>query len=75
MKTKFEADKKYGKWTALCLTTPPLNVKPKNKYWLCQCECGNICKVRGDTLRRGKSTQCRNCAWDNLKRGEKRGTF
>ena len=75
MKTKLEAGKKYGRWKILSKTVAPPNTKHHAQYWLCQCECGNICKIRGDTFRRGQSTQCKQCAWDNLKRGEKRGTF
>lgn len=27
-------------------------------YWKCQCDCGNICSVRGNNLRSGKKTSC-----------------
>lgn len=51
-----ETGNKYGKLTVL--------KKSKNKTssgcikWICQCECGNICEVSGDVLRRGKTVSC-----------------
>lgn len=32
--------------------------KHHNAVWQCQCECGNIIEVRGDTLRNGNTKSC-----------------
>lgn len=32
--------------------------KHHNAVWQCQCECGNIVEVRGDTLRNGNTKSC-----------------
>ena len=48
-------NKKFGKWTVLKLD----NKKNEgHKYWICECECGTIRSVDGNTLRNGKSTSC-----------------
>ena len=31
--------------------------------WICKCDCGDINTYIGSLLRRGKSTQCRNCSY------------
>lgn len=33
----------------------------KRAFWVCRCQCGRYLIVRGDTLRRGGSTQCHIC--------------
>lgn len=44
----------FGKWTVI--------QKGENKnnqiYWLCQCDCGTIRQVNGNSLRNGTSTNC-----------------
>ena len=51
-----ETGNKYGRLTVI--------KKSKNKTsngsikWICQCECGNICEVSGDSLRRGSTISC-----------------
>ena len=32
--------------------------KGNHSYWICQCDCGNICSVRGDNLINGKIQSC-----------------
>jgi len=54
-----EKGKKFGKWT---IVTPFPNVKNKQTFWTCECECGNISQVKSNTLMNGKSTQCSSCA-------------
>ena len=48
---------RFGKLVAL---TPfhKLNDKKKEMWWNCKCDCGNICKVRGISLRRGDTMSC-----------------
>lgn len=54
-----EKGKKFGKWTIL---NPFPNVKNKQTYWTCECECGDVHQVKSNTLMNGKSTQCAKCA-------------
>ena len=35
--------------------------RAQQAYWICKCDCGNTLIVRGDALRRGRSTQCSGC--------------
>lgn len=52
---KNEIGNKYGKLKVLYIYG-----KAKNRQiiWLCQCECGNYSRVRGDGLRNGKVLSC-----------------
>ena len=60
MSIKNEIGKTFGRWTVL------RDIGKRSihgmAYWECRCECGNIRHVRGDSLRRGTSTQCIECA-------------
>lgn len=49
-------NKKFGRWTVLEKTDEITS--DRDRYWICQCECGTIRKVRGSSLRRGKSNSC-----------------
>ena len=44
-----------SKWTVLHRDE---NNPSHNAYWICQCECGNICSIRGTALRTGSSKSC-----------------
>lgn len=47
---------KFGKLTVL---ERDYSVKDKRRaYWKCQCDCGNICTVRGESLRTGHTSSC-----------------
>lgn len=48
--------KKFGRWTVLEKTDEVTS--DRDRYWLCQCECGTVKKVRGSSLRRGLSNSC-----------------
>ena len=37
------------------------NSKQNKPQWICKCDCGNECLVRGESLRSGKTTQCVSC--------------
>ena len=52
------AGKKFGKWTVLSFAF----VKQNFAYWNSRCECGYLSAVSGNSLRLGKSTQCRKCS-------------
>lgn len=52
---KDETGKKYGKLTVLSQTE---NREFNSVKWLCQCECGNLCEVAGDSLRSGDTKSC-----------------
>lgn len=43
----------FGKWSVLR--------RASGKHWLCKCACGLEKEVEGDSLRKGKTTQCREC--------------
>ena len=52
--------KRFGKWTVIKESPKP---KQECKYYLCECDCGNRIVVSGTSLRLGKSTRCRECAF------------
>ena len=52
--------KKFGRWTVLELC--------ENNYYTCECECGKIKQVRGDSLIKGDSSSC-GCLASEIKRG------
>lgn len=62
-------NKKIGKLTVLKIC--PVNERPTQthgNYWICQCECGNICKVPTSYLSgNGKYTQT-SCGCDRKKK-------
>lgn len=45
----------FGKWTVLHQDTARIG---GHKHWICQCECGTVKSVDGNTLRNGTSTSC-----------------
>lgn len=54
-----ETNKVYGKLKVLYRDPAP-HTKP---YWICKCECGEIISVYGNSLRSGKTTQCKKCGY------------
>ena len=50
--------KRYGEWEVLEFKG---SNKWNSKQYLCRCSCGHEQIIDGSTLRRGKTTQCRNC--------------
>lgn len=32
--------------------------KAEHQYWICKCDCGNICEINSDNLRRGLTQSC-----------------
>lgn len=48
----------FGRLKALCQGVTPDTTKAKEKFWLCQCECGNQTTVSGYQLRSGKTQSC-----------------
>lgn len=61
-----ETGNKYGKMTVLEKGTK--TSKSGSIYWICQCECGKIEEVNGNSLRRGEKKQCRRCATENSRK-------
>lgn len=53
-------DKEFGKWTVLEYAFS----KNRKVFWNCQCECGTIQIVDGYILRKGKSTKCKKCSYE-----------
>lgn len=49
----------FGKWKVLEFSYKNKYYRP---YWKCQCECGVIKDVDSNSLKCGKSTQCRQCS-------------
>ena len=45
----------------------------KRTLWICQCECGEIKSVEGNSLRTGKSKQCLRCSNTKDLTGQKFG--
>lgn len=51
--------KRFGKLVAIEKTKKPDRVKESSAtYWLCQCDCGSVKKVRIDHLNNGKTRSC-----------------
>ena len=48
-------NQKFGKWTVL---QQDFTKTSGHKHWICQCDCGIIKSVDGNTLRNGRSTSC-----------------
>lgn len=48
-------NQKFGKLTALY---PIKNETETRYYWICQCECGNLARVRGSSLTTGNTQSC-----------------
>lgn len=46
----------FGEWTVIADTDE--STSDGDHYWLCQCKCGTVRKVRGRSLRRGTSRSC-----------------
>ncbi len=44
----------FERWTVLGFA----EIRNRQAYWLCECKCGTVRKVRGDQLRRGISESC-----------------
>lgn len=57
----------FGQWKVLRRATKEEALNKKGVYWLCECNCGNIVPVSGDSLRNGKSTKCMLCCNANKK--------
>ena len=62
-------NQRFGKW--LVLKIDDKHTKG-HKYWICQCDCGTIRSVDGNTLRNGKSTSC-GCS--KFSKGEEKIAF
>lgn len=45
----------FNKLTVLRRAAPR---NDRRTWWVCQCECGNICEVRGDHLKSGNTKDC-----------------
>lgn len=45
---------KFGRWKVL----EKAEVKNREQYWLCQCDCGTVRKVMGRNLKNGRSSSC-----------------
>ena len=79
--------KRFGKWVVLEETSKK-NIS-RQKYYLCQCDCGDQIEVIGSSLRSGKSSSCQKCCrqkisiqvgsvsgrWTILNRSEKISKF
>ena len=65
------AGQRFGKWTVLA---HPERSRTGRALWPSRCDCGVERVVRGDALRRGKSTSCgcTRCKWDEERREKQR---
>lgn len=50
--------KKFGKLTVLSQAEKDKSLKSRCKRYVCQCDCGNIITVNGNSLRTGHTTSC-----------------
>lgn len=59
-----------GRWTVLRRE----GSENGRAVWLCRCECGSFQKVKGSSLRAGRSSGCRSCGTitANEKRAKRR---
>lgn len=44
------------------------DIRHRKQYWVCQCQCGKRCTVRGSALGTGNSTSCGCLVADNLRK-------
>ena len=51
-------NKKFGKLTVISRDLSKPTGAGKSAYWICQCDCGNICSIRGDHLRNSTTQSC-----------------
>ena len=58
----------FGKLQVVCISDH--RCQSGERYWVCECECGNICRARGGELRSGLKTCCPKCSYKDL--GERR---
>lgn len=54
---------KFGKLTVIERDISKIG---NGAYWFCQCECGNIKSIHGNSLRRGVTKSCGKCSSINL---------
>ena len=47
---------KFGRLTVLCRT--PIEPGRKKVRWVCECDCGNLCTIIGNSLVRGLTRSC-----------------
>lgn len=50
----------FGKLQVVCISEHVAS--SGERYWVCECECGNICRARGGELRSGLKTCCPKCS-------------
>ena len=55
----------FGKLTVLNVDTTK---KKSHTYWICKCQCGNICSINSESLVQGKSKQCKQCHNKKIKK-------
>ena len=59
MRIKDLTGQRFGSFTVIEMS--PRRSTAGQAYWLCECSCGRLVNVRGDSLRNGNSTQCSVC--------------
>ena len=62
----------YGSWTVLARDPED---HPSETYWICQCSCGSRASIAKSNLVRGRSTQCRSCSSESLKKPKPKRKF
>lgn len=56
-KRKDLTGQQFGRWTVLSLDEEKTKEK-KHSYWICQCKCGNVKTVDGNSLTAGRTQSC-----------------
>jgi hypothetical protein len=56
--------KKFGKWSVI----EYVDIGKPSRNYMCVCDCGTQKIVRGDLLRNGRSSRCKECRYGDLKK-------
>jgi hypothetical protein len=63
--------KTFGRLTVINHVPDRIDLVGK-RFWNCECSCGRIVVVRGDNLKSGHSTKCKQCGYDLRKKRKER---
>lgn len=74
--TKDLTGQRFGRLVVIKQVEKPEGRKQKGVYWLCQCDCGNTCIVKGRQLISGNTRSCGCLGYENmLEQGKKLGKW
>lgn len=74
--TKDLTGQRFDRLVVIKQVEKPEGRKQKGVYWLCQCDCGNTCIIKGQLLINGKTRSCGCLGHENmLEQGKKLGKW